>query len=209
MIAFRAGGRSAATWSELNPEYEVPYMPTLPFDHSCSASHAIVATWSWSSAVGVLVDGVALGRTGAADVGSADREVPLVTQPAVDRRRVREIVLPIRTSLEDDRPRGRCLWEVQGERDPHPVVHLDGPELVGHPRTVLAKPHPGHDSRPVRLTGVGVAREGDGPPEEGGCACEHASGDAPRSPLWPRSRSRRSLPMYRPSPRSSPRRQRC
>ena len=49
MIAFNAGGRSAATWSALKPEYEVPYIPTLPFDHSCAASHAIVATWSSSS----------------------------------------------------------------------------------------------------------------------------------------------------------------
>ena len=43
MMAFRAGGCSAATWSELKPEYEVPNIPTLPLDHSWSASQAIVA----------------------------------------------------------------------------------------------------------------------------------------------------------------------
>jgi hypothetical protein len=32
MIAFNAGGRRAATCSELNPEYEVPNIPTFPFD---------------------------------------------------------------------------------------------------------------------------------------------------------------------------------
>ena len=44
MIAFSAGGRRTAIWSALKPEYEVPHIPTLPFDHSCSASHAIVVS---------------------------------------------------------------------------------------------------------------------------------------------------------------------
>ncbi len=46
MMAFSAGGWSAATCSELNPLYEVPYMPTEPFDHSCSASHAMTISQS-------------------------------------------------------------------------------------------------------------------------------------------------------------------
>ena len=37
-------GRRTAIWSALKPEYEVPHIPTLPFDHSCSASHAIVVS---------------------------------------------------------------------------------------------------------------------------------------------------------------------
>ncbi len=86
----------------------------------------------------VLVHRVALRRAGAADVGPADREAALVAETPVDPRRVREIVLAIGTSLEDDRPRRRRVGEMQGERDPHAVVHLEEPILVGHPRTVPA-----------------------------------------------------------------------
>jgi hypothetical protein len=49
MIALSAGGCSAATCSELKPLYDVPNIPTLPLDHGCSASHAIVSTWSCHS----------------------------------------------------------------------------------------------------------------------------------------------------------------
>src|SRR5918994_3075232 len=48
-IAFNAGGRSIATCNELNPDHDVPYMPTLPFDHACDASQPIVSAMSASS----------------------------------------------------------------------------------------------------------------------------------------------------------------
>ena len=41
MIAFSAGGRSAAIWSELNPPQELPIIPTLPVHQGWAASHAI------------------------------------------------------------------------------------------------------------------------------------------------------------------------
>ena len=56
-MAPSAGGRRHATWSELNPDHEVPYMPTRPFDHSCSASQAI--TWQMSSCSSAVYSSVA------------------------------------------------------------------------------------------------------------------------------------------------------
>ena len=41
-----------ATWMELNPEYDVPYMPTEPEHQSWSASHAITAQRSRCSCGG-------------------------------------------------------------------------------------------------------------------------------------------------------------
>jgi len=38
-----------ATCSELNPDHEVPYIPTRPFDHGSAASHAITSAMSSSS----------------------------------------------------------------------------------------------------------------------------------------------------------------
>src|SRR5690606_31559733 len=38
-IARSAGGAVVATCTVVPPRYEQPYMPTLPFDHGCSASH--------------------------------------------------------------------------------------------------------------------------------------------------------------------------
>ncbi len=51
-IAFSAGGRSQAICSELNPEYDVPHMPTLPSHHSWAASQAMTVTRSDCSASG-------------------------------------------------------------------------------------------------------------------------------------------------------------
>ena len=51
-IALSAGGRSAATCSELKPEYDVPNIPTLPSHHSCSASQAITVQRSVRSTRG-------------------------------------------------------------------------------------------------------------------------------------------------------------
>src|SRR4029450_240091 len=48
-IAFSAGGRSIATCSELNPDHEVPYIPTLPLDQGRSASQAIPSAGPSSS----------------------------------------------------------------------------------------------------------------------------------------------------------------
>ena len=42
-IAPSAGGRFAATWSELNPLHEMPIMPTFPVHHDCSAIHAMTS----------------------------------------------------------------------------------------------------------------------------------------------------------------------
>ena len=52
MIAFSAGGRSHATCSELKPEYDVPYMPTAPVHHGCSASQAMTSHRSRCSCSG-------------------------------------------------------------------------------------------------------------------------------------------------------------
>ena len=49
MIAFSAGGRSAATWSELNPPHEMPVMPTDPLHQGCAAIQAMTETPSSSS----------------------------------------------------------------------------------------------------------------------------------------------------------------
>ena len=49
MIAFSAGGRSAATWSALKPPQEIPVMPTAPVHQGCAASQAITSTASSSS----------------------------------------------------------------------------------------------------------------------------------------------------------------
>ena len=115
----------------LNPEYEVPYIPTFPLDHSWAASHDrrdVVAELS----IRVLVLGHPFGRPEPADVGAADGEVPFVAEPPVDRGGVGEVVLAVRTGLEDDGPRRRRVREVQVDGDPHAVVHLEEPSLVGH-----------------------------------------------------------------------------
>ncbi|HEX9717281.1 MAG TPA: hypothetical protein VGA93_04990 [Actinomycetota bacterium] len=51
-MAFSAGGRVIATWIELNPEYDVPYIPTVPVDHSRDASHATISFMSRCSISG-------------------------------------------------------------------------------------------------------------------------------------------------------------
>jgi hypothetical protein len=51
-IAPSAGGRSIAIWIELKPEYDVPYIPTRPVDHSCAASQAIASARSACSCGG-------------------------------------------------------------------------------------------------------------------------------------------------------------
>ena len=50
--AFSAGGRRAANWSELKPEYDVPYIPTLPLDHGWEASQAMTSARSVCSSGG-------------------------------------------------------------------------------------------------------------------------------------------------------------
>jgi hypothetical protein len=52
MIAFSAGGRSIAIWMLLNPEYEYPYMPTVPSDHGWVASQWITVAMSVRSTSG-------------------------------------------------------------------------------------------------------------------------------------------------------------
>ena len=42
-IALSAGGRCAATWSELKPLHEMPIMPTFPVHHGCAAIHAMTS----------------------------------------------------------------------------------------------------------------------------------------------------------------------
>src|SRR4051794_5324471 len=49
MIAFKAGGRRAATWRLLNPPHDFPIIPTAPLHHGCAAIHAITSTPSCSS----------------------------------------------------------------------------------------------------------------------------------------------------------------
>jgi hypothetical protein len=41
--ALSSGGRSHAICNELKPEYDVPYMPTLPSHHSWAANQAMTA----------------------------------------------------------------------------------------------------------------------------------------------------------------------
>ena len=43
MIAFSAGGRSAATCSALKPPQDMPVMPTAPLHQGCAASQAITS----------------------------------------------------------------------------------------------------------------------------------------------------------------------
>ncbi len=50
--ALSAGGRSHAICSELNPEYDVPHIPTLPSHHGWSASQPITSTRSDCSTTG-------------------------------------------------------------------------------------------------------------------------------------------------------------
>ena len=45
-IALSAGGRSIATWIELNPPHDVPYIPTFPVHQSCAASHVMTSQTS-------------------------------------------------------------------------------------------------------------------------------------------------------------------
>ena len=52
MTAFSCGGFSQAICSELKPEYEVPYMPTLPSHQPCSASHPMTSARSRCSRAG-------------------------------------------------------------------------------------------------------------------------------------------------------------
>jgi hypothetical protein len=48
-MAFRAGGRSAATCSALKPPQEMPIMPTAPEHQGCAAIQAMASTASCSS----------------------------------------------------------------------------------------------------------------------------------------------------------------
>ena len=41
-----AGGRSAATWSPLNPPQLMPIIPTRPAHQGCAATHAMTASAS-------------------------------------------------------------------------------------------------------------------------------------------------------------------
>jgi len=49
MMALSAGGRRAATWSELKPPQEMPIMPTLPLHHGWAAAQAMTSQASCSS----------------------------------------------------------------------------------------------------------------------------------------------------------------
>ena len=69
--AFSAGGRSAASCSELKPEYDVPYMPTAPVHQAWFASHCDHLAQVALLLLRVLVGGQAVGRAGAADVDAA------------------------------------------------------------------------------------------------------------------------------------------
>ena len=42
-IAARCGGRSRAARTCISPAYELPTVPTRPFDHGCAATHSIVS----------------------------------------------------------------------------------------------------------------------------------------------------------------------
>jgi hypothetical protein len=102
-----------------------PVLVSQPFDRR----HVILEL-----PIRVLVFCDAFGRSRAAHVGAADCEPALVAQTPVDRGRVGEVVLAVRTGLEDHRPRRRRFRHVEGDGDPHPVVHLDEASLVGHRR---------------------------------------------------------------------------
>ena len=134
--AFSAGGRRAASCSELKPEYDVPYMPTLPFDHGWSASQAMTSARSDCSSGGYSSVAMPAGRPRAPHVDPGDGEAALVGQPHVlapvgDG----QVVLAVRERLEDDGPRPVAVGEHERGGQAHPVGHLD-PDLV------LA--HPGH-----------------------------------------------------------------
>ena len=45
-MALSAGGRRMATCSELNPDHDVPNIPTAPFDQPCVASQAMTCSMS-------------------------------------------------------------------------------------------------------------------------------------------------------------------
>ena len=112
-----SGTPSAAMCSELNPEYDVPNIPTRPLDHGCVASHSMTGAQVGALGVGVLVGGRPARRAGAAQVETADREAGLVGEPDV-RVAVRrgEVVLAVRQRLEQRRERPVAVGQVQRRR---------------------------------------------------------------------------------------------
>ena len=83
MIAFSCAGRSHAICSELNPEYDVPYIPMFPSHQAWSASQSITDGQVLLLAGRVLVGRVATRRAGAAQVEATDGVPVLVAEPDV------------------------------------------------------------------------------------------------------------------------------
>ena len=71
MIAFSAGGRRAATCSELKPPQEMPVMPTLPLHQGCAARNAMISHGVLLLARQIFVGEIAIGIAGAAYVDAA------------------------------------------------------------------------------------------------------------------------------------------
>jgi hypothetical protein len=116
----------------LKPEYEVPYIPTFPFDHGCLEMVMPLSR-------GVLVFGDALRRAGATDVDAAHREPAFVGESPVDRNRPADVVLPVGARLEHDWPRAFALGQVQGGRDADSVRHPQEDAVLGHDSSVRAR----------------------------------------------------------------------
>ena len=108
MIALSAGGRAAARCSELNPLYDVPYIPT-----DAAAPRLVGDPGDHLGQVALLLGRVFVGRdavrrAGAAQVDPDHGIAVVVAQPLVLRPVARgEVVLAVRQRLEDRRGRLR------------------------------------------------------------------------------------------------------
>src|SRR5215467_6046348 len=101
-MAFRAGGRRAATCSPLNPPQEIPIIPTAPLHQGCAASQAINSTPLFL--LGVLVEQQAR-RFAATSNVDADARVAVTCEIGMSQRVsfVSAVALAIREVLQDCR----------------------------------------------------------------------------------------------------------
>ena len=106
MIAFSAGGRCIATWSELKPPQEMPIIPTLPLHQGCCRDPGDRRDQVGLLRRRVFVVGQALGIAGAAQVDPQARiavagEIGIHLLVAA----LQPIALAIRQAVDDRRHR--------------------------------------------------------------------------------------------------------
>ena len=128
-----------ATWRELKPPQDVPYMPTFPVHQSCAASQAMTSQMSacscaWYSSSAIPSEEPVPRRSSrqtAKPPSSQSRSYSLAYDAVRSSMRY--------GSASRIAGAGQVIGEEEARREPRPVLHRDPDVPVLHARSILGR----------------------------------------------------------------------